>query len=164
MSLLTPAIGLLFWMLVVFLLLVVVLRAYAWKPIIAGLKDREHEIQSALDLAQQTKAEMVKLQADNAKQLAEANAARDRIIREAKDAADHMIAEAREKATVEGQKVLESARETIRNEQQAAISQMKKEVATLSLQIAEQVLRRELSDKASQEKLVAELASNARMN
>ena len=164
MSLLTPAIGLLFWMLVVFLLLVVVLRTYAWKPIIAGLKDREHEIQSALDLAQQTKAEMAKLQADNAKQLAEANATRDRIIREAKDAADRMIAEARDKAAEEGQKVLESARESIRNEQQAAIATMKKEIATLSLQIAEQVLRRELSDKSSQEQLVAELATNARLN
>ncbi|HEV7348715.1 F0F1 ATP synthase subunit B [Telluribacter sp.] len=164
MSLLTPAIGLLFWMLVVFLLLVVILRSFAWKPIIAGLKDRENEIQSALDLAERTKAEMAQLQADNAKLLAEANAARDRIIREAKDASDRMIAEAREKATEEGQKVIESARQTIRNEQQAAISQMRKEVAALSLQIAEQVLRRELNDKVSQEKLVAELASNARMN
>ena len=151
-------------MLVVFLLLVFILRTYAWKPIIGGLKEREHEIQSALDLAERTRSEMAKLQADNEKLLAEANAARDRIIREAKEASDRMIAEAKEKAAVEGQKVIESARKAIQDEQQAAVSKMKAEVAKLSLEIAEQVLRRELSDKASQEKLIAELATSARLN
>jgi F-type H+-transporting ATPase subunit b len=164
MSLLTPAIGLIFWMLVVFLLLVTILSKFAWKPIINGLKERESEIQGALDLAEKTKIEMAQLQADNQKLLAEANATRDRILREAKDAADRMIAEAKEKATLEGQKVIESAREAFHNEQQAAVSKMKKEVALLSLEIAEQVLRRELADKPSQEKLIAELASNAHLN
>ncbi len=164
MSLLTPAIGLIFWMLVVFLLLVFILSKFAWKPIIAGLKEREHEIQSALDLAEKTKAEMAQLQSDNQKLIAEANAARDRIIREAKEAGDNLIATAKEKATAEGNKIIESARETIRNEQHAAVSQLKKEVAALSLQISEQVLRRELSDKAAQEQLISELASNASLN
>ncbi len=164
MSLLTPAIGLIFWMLVVFLLLVFILSKFAWKPIIAGLKEREHEIQSALDLAEKTKAEMAQLQSDNQKLIAEANAARDRIIREAKEAGDNLIAAAKEKATAEGNKVIESARETIRNEQQAAVSQLKKEVAALSLQISEQVLRRELSDKPAQEKLIADLAASANLN
>ncbi|TDB65371.1 ATP synthase F0 subunit B [Arundinibacter roseus] len=151
-------------MLVVFLLLVFILRKFAWKPIIDGLNAREKEIQGALDLAEQTKAEMAKMQSDNQKLIAEANAARDQIIREAKEASERMIAESKDKAIAEGQKMIDSARETIRNEQQAAIATMKKEVATLSLQIAEQVLRRELSDKASQEKLIAELASGARLN
>jgi F-type H+-transporting ATPase subunit b len=164
MELLTPAVGLIFWMLVVFLLLVFILRKFAWKPIISGLNDREREIQEALDLAVQTKAEMAQLKSDNEKLVAEANAARDRIIREAKEASDRMIAEARDKAVAEGQKMIESARETIRNEQNAAFASMKNEIATLSLQIAEQVLRRELSDKASQENLIAELASTAHMN
>lgn len=164
MALLTPAIGLIFWMLVVFLLLVFILRKFAWKPIIDGLNDREKEIQGALDMAESTKAEMAKLKADNANLIAEANAARDKIIREAKDASDRMINEAKDKAVAEGQKMIDSARETIRNEQQAAIATMKKEVATLSLQIAEQVLGRELNDKASQEKLITELASSARLN
>ena len=164
MSLLTPAIGLIFWMLVVFLLLVFILSKFAWKPIIAGLKEREHEIQSALDLAEKTKAEMAQLQSDNQKLIAEANAARDRIIREAKEAGDNLIAAAKEKATIEGNKIIEGARETIRNEQTAAVSQLKKEVAALSLQISEQVLRRELSDKAAQEKLIADLAASANLN
>ncbi len=164
MSLLTPAIGLIFWMLVVFLLLVLILRKFAWKPIIDGLNDREREIQGALDLAEQTKAEMAKLKADNANMVAEANAARDKIIRDAKEASDRMVLEAKDKAIAEGQKMIDSARETIQNEQHAAISKMKEEVATLSLQIAEKVLHRELNDKSAQEKLIADLASSARLN
>lgn len=164
MSLLTPNPGLIFWMLVVFLLVVFILAKFAWKPIIKGLKDRENEIQGALDLAERTKAEMVKLKSDNEKLVAEANAVRDRILRDAKEASDRMIAESKDRAAVEGQKMIDSARDTIRNEQQAAISKMRKEVATLSLEIAEQVLHRELKDKESQEKLVSDLASSARMN
>ena len=164
MSLLTPNPGLIFWMLVVFLLVVFILAKYAWKPIIKGLKDRENEIQGALDLAERTKAEMVKLKSDNEKLVAEANAVRDRILRDAKDASDRMIAESKDRAAIEGQKMIDSARDTIRNEQHAAIAKMRKEVAVLSLEIAEQVLHRELKDKESQEKLIADLASSARMN
>ncbi|MCF2443079.1 F0F1 ATP synthase subunit B [Dyadobacter sp. CY345] len=164
MSLLTPNPGLIFWMLVVFLLVVFILAKFAWKPIIKGLKDRENEIQGALDLAERTKAEMVKLKSDNEKLIIEANAVRDRILRDAKDASDRMIAESKDRAAVEGQKMIDSARDTIRNEQHAAIAKMRKEVAVLSLEIAEQVLHRELKDKESQEKLIADLASSARMN
>ncbi len=164
MSLLTPNPGLIFWMVVVFLLLFFILKKYAWKAIIDGLKDREHEIQSALDLAHKTKQEMVALQANNEKLLAEANAERDRILREAKEAADRMIAAAKDNAANEGQKLIESARVAIKNEQIAAVSQIKKEVAALSLQIAEKVLNQELKDKSSQEKLIADLAENVRLN
>jgi F-type H+-transporting ATPase subunit b len=164
MSLLMPSPGLLFWMVVVFLLLVFILRKLAWKPILDGLKERETEIQSALDLAERTKAEMLQLQANNQKLLQEANAARDRIIREAKEASERMIVEAKEKAAIEGQKMIEGAREMIRNEQAAAVDKMKKEIAGFSLQIAEQVLRRELTDTASQQKLVSDLISEARLN
>jgi F-type H+-transporting ATPase subunit b len=164
MSLLTPNPGLIFWMVVVFLLLFFILRKYAWKAIIEGLKEREHEIQSALDLAQKTKQEMAALQANNAKLLIEANAERDRILREAKDAADKMIATAKDSAVLEGEKMIENARTAIKNEQAAAISQIKKEVSVLSLQIAEKVLNQELKDKSSQEKLIADLAENVRLN
>ncbi|WP_229216040.1 F0F1 ATP synthase subunit B [Dyadobacter frigoris] len=164
MSLLTPNPGLIFWMLVVFLLVVFILAKFAWKPIIKGLKDRENEIQGALDLAERTKSEMVKLKADNEKLIIEANAVRDRILRDAKEASDRMIAESKDRAIIEGQKMIDSARDTIRNEQQAAIAKMRKEVAVLSLEIAEQVLHRELKDKESQEKLISDLASSARMN
>src|SRR5215217_7321962 len=140
MSLLTPNPGLIFWMLVVFLLVVFILAKFAWKPIIKGLKDRENEIQGALDLAERTKAEMIQLKSDNEKLIAEANAVRDRILRDAKEAADKTILESKDKAAVEAQKMLEAARESIRNEQQLAVSKIRKEVATLSLEIAEKVL------------------------
>jgi len=164
MSLLTPNPGLIFWMLVVFLLVVFILAKFAWKPIIKGLKDRENEIQGALDLAERTRAEMVKLKSDNEKLIAEANAVRDQILRDAKDAADRTILESKDKAAVEAQKMIESAREAIRNEQQVAVTKIRKEVAILSLEIAEKVLHRELKDKEAQEQLIAELASSARLN
>ncbi|SKB54549.1 F0F1 ATP synthase subunit B [Dyadobacter psychrophilus] len=164
MSLLTPNPGLIFWMLVVFLLVVFILAKFAWKPIIKGLKDRENEIQGALDLAERTRAEMMQLKSDNEKLIAEANAVRDQILRDAKDAADRTILESKDKAAVEAQKMIESAREAIRNEQQVAVTKIRKEVATLSLEIAEKVLHRELKDKEAQEQLIAELASSARLN
>ncbi|CAG5069502.1 ATP synthase subunit b [Dyadobacter sp. CECT 9623] len=164
MSLLTPNPGLIFWMLVVFLLVVFILAKFAWKPIIKGLKDRENEIQGALDLAEKTRAEMIQLKSDNEKLIAEANAVRDQILREAKDAADRTIAESKDKAAVEAQKMIENAQAAIRNEQQLAVSKIRKEVATLSLEIAEKVLQRELKDKEAQENLIAELASSARLN
>ena len=164
MSLLTPNPGLIFWMLVVFLLVVFILAKFAWKPIINGLKERENEIQGALDLAERTKAEMIQLKSDNEKLIAEANAVRDRILRDAKDVADRTILESKDKAAIEAQKIIESARDTIRTEQHMAISKIRKEVAVLSLEIAEKVLRRELKDKAEQEKLISDLASSASLN
>ena len=164
MSLLTPNPGLIFWMLVVFLLVVFILAKFAWKPIINGLKERENEIQGALDLAERTKAEMIQLKSDNEKLIVEANAIRDRILRDAKDAADRTILESKDKAVIEAQKIMDSAREAIRTEQQIAVAKIRKEVATLSLEIAEKVLHRELKDKESQEKLIADLASSARLN
>ena len=161
MSLLTPSPGLIFWMLVVFLVLVFILSKYAWGPIINGLRERENVIQGALDMAKKTKEEMAKLKSDNERLIIEANAARDRIIKEGKEAADRLIEAAKDKATAEGNRIIESARETIRSEQAAAIAQIKKEVATLSIDIAEKVLRRELNDKSAQEKLVADLVKDS---
>jgi F-type H+-transporting ATPase subunit b len=164
MELLTPAIGLLFWMVLVFLILFVILRMSAWKTILGGLKERETQIQSALDLAEQTRNEMAKLQADNQKLLAEARLERDSILKAAREAADRTINEAKAKAQVEGKKLIEDAREAIKNERTATVTQMRKEMVTLSLEIAEKALRRELSDKSAQEKLVAELVKDANLN
>ena len=164
MELLTPAIGLLFWMVLVFLILFVVLRMSAWKPILNGLKERETQIQSALDLAEKTRGEMAKLQADNQALLAQARAERDVILKAAKEASDKMIANAKEKAQAEGKRLVEDAREAINNERISVVAQMRKEMVTLSLDIAEKVLRKELSDKPSQEKLVSELVGQAHLN
>ncbi len=164
MDLLTPDLGLLFWQVIVFLGLFLILRAFAWKPITDSLHERENNIQSALDLAEKTRLEMTALKADNEKLLAQARSERDIILRGAKDASDKMIADSREKAEAEGKRILEQARESMNNERQALIAQMKKEVVTLSLDIAEKVLRKELSDKSSQEKLVSDLVANSHLN
>lgn len=164
MELLTPAIGLLFWMALVFGILVFFLKKFAWKPILSSLKEREDSIESALRMAEETRAEMAKLKSDNDKILAEARAERDKMIRDAKGITDKMIAEARDKAVIEGNKIIADAREAINQEKTAMVAQMKKDMASFSIEIAEKVIRRELSDKKAQESLVSTLIADANLN
>jgi F-type H+-transporting ATPase subunit b len=164
MDLLIPDVGLLFWQVVIFGITFFLLSKFAWKPITQSLKEREDTIQGALDLAEKTRSEMSKLKAENEQILAQARAERDMMLRGAKETADKMVADARDKAAAEGQKVLEQAREAMANERQALVASMKKEVVNLSIEVAEKVLRRELSDKASQEKLVEDLVASSRLN
>ena len=164
MDLLTPEVGLLTWQLVIFGSTFLILSIFAWKPILAGLKERENSIQGALDLAEKTRGEMTKLKSENEQILAQARNERDTILRSAKETADRVVAESRDKAVAEGQRMLEQAREAMQNERQALVASMKKEVVNLSIEVAEKVLRRELADKTSQEKLVQELVSSSRLN
>lgn len=164
MDLLTPDVGLLVWQLVIFGLLFLLLSKFAWGPITNSLRERENSIQGALDLAQKTRGEMAKLKSENEQILAQARAERDTILRSAKETADRVIAESRDKAIAEGQRMLEQARDAMQNERQALVASMKKEVVNLSIEVAEKVLRRELADKNSQEKLVQELVSSSRLN
>ena len=164
MDLLTPDVGLLVWQLVIFGLLFLLLSKFAWGPITNSLRERENSIQGALDLAEKTRGEMAKLKSENEQILAQARAERDTILRSAKETADRVIAESRDKAIAEGQRMLEQARDAMQNERQALVASMKKEVVNLSIEVAEKVLRRELADKNSQEKLVQELVSSSRLN
>jgi F-type H+-transporting ATPase subunit b len=164
MDLLTPDIGLLFWQIIVFGILFFVLSRFAWGPITKSLKEREDNIQSALDLAEQTRLDMLALKAGNEKILAEARSERESILRGAKEIADKMVADAQQKAQAEGQRMIEQAREAMQNERTALVASMKKEVVTLSLDIAEKILRKELADKPAQEQLVQDLVTNARLN
>ena len=164
MDLLTPDLGLLFWQLVIFGALFFILSKFAWKPITASLKERDTNIQSALDMAEQTRREMTALKADNDKLLAQARSEREIILRGAKEAADKLLADTQKKAQAEGQRILEQARESMQNERVKMVADMKKEVVTLSIEIAEKVLRRELADKTAQEKLVQDLVSTSRLN
>lgn len=164
MELLTPAIGLLFWMALVFGILVFFLKKFAWKPILSSLKEREDSIESALRMAEETRAEMAKLKSDNDKILAEARAERDKMIRDAKNITDKMIAEAKDRAVVEGNKIIADAREAIQQEKTAMVAQMKKEISSFSIEIAEKVIRRELTDKKAQESLVSALIADANLN
>lgn len=164
MDLLTPDLGLLFWQIVIFGALFFILSKFAWKPITSSLKEREANIQSALDLAEKTRQEMASLKADNEKLLAQARSEREIILRGAKEAADKLVADAQQKAQAEGDRILAQARESMANERTAMVASMKKEVVNLSIQVAEKVLRRELVDKTAQEKLVQDLVANSRLN
>jgi F-type H+-transporting ATPase subunit b len=163
-ALLNPSPGLIFWQLVVFGSLVFILWKFAWKGILSALKEREGEIEGALRMAEETRAEMAKLKSDNDKLVAEAKKERDFIIKEAKEASDKMIAEAKERAIEQGNKIMEDAREVMNQERVKMMSQIKKDVATLSIEIAEKVIRKELSDKATQQSFVSELVADAKLN
>ena len=154
MKLVTPDIGLLFWMLVSFSLVLFLLKKFAWKPILNSLKERENSITEALNSAKRAKEEMASLKSENEKLLAQARAERDVILKEARDAKDSIIIEARSKATTEADRLLQIAREGIQNEKMAAITELKNQVATLSIDIAEKILKEELSNPEKQKQLV----------
>lgn len=164
MELLTPSIGLIFWQLLIFGLLFFILRKFAWKGILGALKEREDEIDSAIRMAEETRAEMAKLKSDNEKILAEARVERDKILKEAKEDSERFRTESKAKATDEANKILADARDAIANERAGMIEGLRKEVATLSIEIAEKVIKRELEAKDAQSKLVTELISEANLN
>ncbi len=164
MDLITPAIGLIVWMTIIFGVLFFLLSKFAWKPIVSSLKEREDSIDSALQMAEETRAEMAKLKSDNDKIIAEARAERDKMIRDAKAVVDKMISDAKEKAVGEGNKIMADARESLQQEKVAMVAQMKKDMASFSIEIAEKVIRRELADKKAQESLVSNLIAEAKLN
>lgn len=148
------SVGLFIWQTVLFLALLFLLRKYAWKPILSAVEDREQGIKNALESADKAKEEMEALNADNERILIEAKAQRDAILKEARDMKDGIVAEAKAQATVEADKVMSSAREQINNEKMAAITELKNQVAELSIDIAEKVLRSELKDNDKQKEMV----------
>jgi F-type H+-transporting ATPase subunit b len=149
-SLTTPGIGLIFWTTIVFLLLLVLLGKYAWKPILNAIKTREEGIEKALTSAQSALNDMRELRENNEKILAEAREERDVLIKESREVKDAIIAEAKTKATKESERIITSAREQINNEKNAAISELKNQVASLSIEIAEKILKSELSSDEKQ--------------
>jgi F-type H+-transporting ATPase subunit b len=164
MELVTPSIGLLFWMLVSFGIIFWILKKFAWKPILTMLQAREDSITEALSSAERAKKEMAMLQSNNEKLLAEARAQRDIMLKEARDIKDQIIGEAKGAAQKEADKLMKSARENIQSEKNAAISEMKSQVATLSLEIAEKILREELSSSEKQKTLVKALLNDVNLN
>lgn len=161
---LTPEIGLIFWTTLSFLLLLFLLRKYAWKPILGALNQREEGIKKALESAEAARMEMQNLQAGNEKLLAEARAERDVMLREAREIKDKIVAEAKNEAQEQGAKMIAQAKATIESEKKAAIAELKDQVASLSLEIAEKVIRKELADKDQQLKLVENMLEDVTLN
>jgi F-type H+-transporting ATPase subunit b len=161
---LTPELGLIVWQIIVFGVLFFLLSKFAWKPIIASLKERDQSIDDALQMAAKTRQEMAELKSGNEKLVTEAKAIRDGIIKDAKATADNMIVEAKAAAVEAARVENEKARVAFENEKMSAIALLRKEAALLTINIAEKVLRKELADKNAQEKLVSEFISDAKLN
>lgn len=160
----TPDLGLIAWTGIVFVLLLFILTKFIWKPILSSVNAREQKISDALELAEKTKAEMKALQVANENLLAEARAERDAIVKDAKETATRMVEEAKTAAKNESAKVVEAARQTINAEKAAAISELKMQVASFSLEIAEKIVRGELASDEKQKALAEQLAGDINLN
>jgi len=164
MDLLTPGTGLLFWQVIIFLGLVFLLAKFAWKPILSSLKEREESIQTALDQAEKAKTEMAALKSDNEKLLKEAREERDKILRDARTASSRLQEEAQATAKKTADKIIEDAKSVINTEKQAALRDVKAQVAQFSLEIAEKLIKKNLSDDKSQKELTETLIKDLKLN
>jgi F-type H+-transporting ATPase subunit b len=156
--------GLFFWQLFIFIGLIFLLKKFAWKPILDSVNEREEGIRSALLSAENARKEMQNLQADNQRILQEARMERDTMLKEAREMKEKMIADSKNEAAAAGQKMIEQAKAAIESEKNAAMAELKSQVSSLSLEIAEKLLKDELSNKDSQVKLVEKMLGDAKMN
>ena len=164
MSLITPEFGLLFWQALIFLILLLLLGRFAWKPILSSLKEREDSIDAALKMAEQAKLEMQSLKAGNEKLLADARHERDQMVKEGQHIANQIVEKAKTDATAEANRIAQQARESIQQEKNQALAEVRNTAAQLSVDIAERLLRRELADPAAQQQLVTEYLKDVKLN
>lgn len=149
---------------VILLILILLMRKFAWKPILNSLQEREEGIESAINLAEQARKEIAELKSANENLIKEARVERDNIVKDAKETANKMVEDAKNNAKVEAEKVLASARHTIELEKAAAISELRLHVASLSIEIAEKIVRTELSSDDKQKALANKLAEDINLN
>ncbi|MCX7862222.1 MAG: F0F1 ATP synthase subunit B [Bacteroidales bacterium] len=163
MPLVTPGIGLVFWMLVSFTIVFLILKKFAWKPILKILKEREENIEKALKAAEEAKLEMQKLQANNEQILAEARKQADAIIKEAREMKEKIIAEAKQQASIEAEKIFATTKISIENEKNQAMSEIRHQIAEFSVLIAEKIIRKEL-DYEQQKTYIKTLLDELKLN
>ena len=156
--------GLFFWQMIIFILLILLLKKFAWKPILDAVNQREEGIRNALLSAENARKEMQNLQADNQRILNEARAERDLMLKEAREMKEKMVSDAKNEAQTAGQKMIEQAKAAIESEKNAAMAELKAHVSSLSLEIAEKLLKDELSNKEAQVKLVEKMLGDAKLN
>ena len=164
MELLSPGLGLLVWTLVAFLLVFFILQKFAWKPILATLKERETSIADAIASADRIKVEMAALKNENEALLVQAREERAILIKEAKETANKMLSDAKDKARVEYDRIVADAQTAITQQKNAALTDVKNQVGSLVVEVAEKVLRRELANKAEQESYIKGLAEVVELN
>jgi len=158
------SLGLFFWQFLIFVGLIFLLKKFAWKPILDAVNEREEGIRNALLSAENAKKEMQNLKSDNEKLLADARLERDTMMKEAREIKEKMINDAKAEAQAAGQKMIEQAKATIESEKNAALAELKAQVSTLSLDIAEKLLKDELSNKEAQTKLVEKMLGDVKLN
>lgn len=164
MNLITPEIGLIFWTGITFLLLLFLLRKFAWKPILGAVEERDNKINAALNAAEEARKEIANLASENEKLLNEARAEKDRIIADAKKTREAMISEAKAIADSEAKRMIETARASIENEKNAALTEVKNLVAGLSIDIAEKLLRKQFENDAEQQAFVKKHLEDIKLN
>jgi F-type H+-transporting ATPase subunit b len=164
MKLLTPDFGLIIWTLLAFLVVLFILKKFAWKPILNALKERETTIADSLATAERVKAEMSQLKSENEALLAKAREERAQLLKEARDTKDRIISEAKEQAKIEANKIVIDAQAAIQQQKMAALTDVKNQVGTLVIEVAEKVLRRELGNKTEQESYIKQLAEEVKLN
>jgi len=164
MELVTPGLGLIFWMVISFSVILFILKKFAWKPILKALKDREITIDTALKSADKAKEEMEQLKADNEKIIKEAKSERDNLLKDARQVKDKIISEAKQKAKSDAKKIIEDAKGKIESEKEAALDEIKNQVAGFSVEIAEKILKKKLEKSKDQKDLINELINEIKIN
>ncbi len=164
MDLVTPSLGLLVWSSIVFILLIVLLRRFAWEPILASLRTREKTIEDSLLAAENAREEMKKLNLESERLIHEAKLEREQILKEAKEMKSSILEEARNAAKQEGVRMVEKAKEEINNQKVQALLEVKNQVTSLSLQISEKILRQKLTNPEMQESIISEFMDNIKLN
>lgn len=161
---LTSPESLIFWTTIIFVVFFVLLAKFAWKPILGAVKSREESINNALASAEAARREMQNLTADNERILQEARMERDALLKEAREMKDKMIADSKHEAQVQGERMIEQAKAAIEAEKNSAMAELKSQVSSLSLEIAEKLLKEELSNKEAQTKLVERMLGDVKLN
>jgi len=164
MELVKPEFGLIFWMTLSFLIVFFLLKKFAWKPILDSLRERETSIDDAINAAKKARDEVSNMKAENERILQEARNERDIMLKQARETKEMIVNEARGKATTEADRLIAIAREAITNEKMAAITELKNQVATLSIEIAEKIIRQQLSTDEKQKALVNDLLKDVKLN
>ncbi len=164
MQLLTPSLGLIFWTLLAFLIVLYVLRKYAWTPILNSLNEREKGISDSLETADRVRREMTQLKSENEALMATAREERGAMLKEARDIKDRIIAESKDQAKVEASKIIVDAQQAIEAQKMAALTEVKNQVGKMVVEVAEKILRRELSAPAAQEAHIKDLVNEVKLN
>lgn len=164
MQLLTPGFGLIIWTLLAFIIVFIILKKYAWKPILNSMNEREQGIADSLATAEKIKHEMTQMKSEHEELLVKAREERGQMLRDAKDTKDKIISEAREQAKIETNKIIADAQSVINQQKMAALTDLKNQVGNLVVEVSEKILRRELSNKQEQENYIKQLAENVKLN